>query len=90
MVRKGVLSLVVWVAVGGRGSLTGAVLGALGVNLLYNALTSQWSIGAFSWSPDYWPIVLGLLFIVIVLVFPGGLQSVWQQISDRVQKRRPS
>jgi len=80
--------MVVWVAVGGRGSLTGAVLGSLGVNLLYNALTSQWSIGPFTWSPDYWPIVLGLLFILIVLKFPGGLQSIWTQTLVRVQKRR--
>lgn len=88
MDAKWSILMVVWVAVGGRGSLTGAVLGALGVNLLYNALTSQWSVGVFTWSPDYWPIVLGLLFILIVLKFPGGLQSVWAQTVERVQKRR--
>jgi len=88
MDAKWSILMVVWVAVGGRGSLTGAVLGALGVNLLYNALTSEWSLGFFTWSPDYWPIVLGLLFIVIVLKFPGGLQSIWAQIAERVQKRR--
>ena len=88
MDAKWSILMVVWVAVGGRGSLTGAVLGALGVNLLYNALTSQWSLGGFTWSPDYWPIVLGLLFIVIVLKFPGGLQGIWTQVTERVQKRR--
>lgn len=88
MDAKWSILMVVWVAVGGRGSLTGAVVGALGVNLLYNALTSQWSVGAFTWSPDYWPIVLGLLFIVIVLFFPGGLQSLWSQGVQRFQKRR--
>lgn len=88
MDAKWSILMVVWVAVGGRGSLTGAVVGALGVNLLYNALTSQWSLGAFTWSPDYWPIVLGLLFIVIVLFFPGGLQSLWSQGVQRFQKRR--
>jgi len=87
MDAKWSILMVVWVAVGGRGSLTGAVLGALGVNLLYNVLTSEWSIGAFTWSPDYWPIVLGLIFILIVLKFPGGLQSLWTQVVNRVQKR---
>ncbi len=88
MDAKWSILMVVWVAVGGRGSLMGAVLGALGVNLLYNMLTSQWSIGIFTWSPDYWPIVLGLLFILIVLKFPGGLQSIWTQLVQRVQNRR--
>jgi len=88
MDAKWSILMVVWVAVGGRGSLTGAVLGALGVNLLYNALTSQWSLLGFSWSPDYWPIVLGLIFILIVLKFPGGLQSIWTQVTERVQKGR--
>jgi urea transport system permease protein len=90
MDAKWSILMVVWVAVGGRGSLTGAVLGALGVNLLYNALTSQWSVGAFTWSPDYWPIVLGLLFILIVLKFPGGLQGLGVQLKQRVQNRRSS
>lgn len=88
MDAKWSILMVVWVAVGGRGSLTGAVLGALGVNLLYNALTSQWSLGAFKWSPDYWPIVLGLLFILIVLKFPQGLQGAVEQISKRLSHRR--
>jgi urea transport system permease protein len=87
MDAKWSILMVVWVAVGGRGSLTGAILGALGVNLLYNALTSQWSVGPLVWSPDYWPIVLGLIFILIVLKFPGGLQSMWTQLSERLQKR---
>lgn len=89
MDAKWSILMVVWVAVGGRGTLMGAVLGALGVNLLYNALTSQWSVAGFHWSPDYWPIVLGLIFIVIVLKFPGGLQSAWAQVSERVRRRRP-
>jgi urea transport system permease protein len=81
--------MVVWVAVGGRGNLTGAILGAVGVNLLYNALTSQWSLGFFTWRPDYWPIVLGLIFIFIVLKFPGGLHGIWSLLVERVRKRRP-
>lgn len=90
MEAKWSILMVVWVAVGGRGTLTGAVVGALGVNLLYNSLTSKWTLGFFTWSPDYWPIVLGLLFILVVLVFPQGFQSLWTQaravVSGRFKK----
>lgn len=73
--------VVVWVAVGGRGSLGGAILGALFVNLLYNYLTSEHDYGFFQWSPDYWPIFLGLMFVVVVLFLPKGLI----EIADRVK-----
>lgn len=63
--------VVVWVAVGGRGTLSGAVLGAVAVNLVYNWLTSRW--------PDLWPFVQGGLFIGVVLLFPSGLISLWHR-----------
>ena len=65
--------VVVWVAVGGRSALGGAVLGALSVNLLYNYLTSEQDMFFFKWSPDYWPILLGLMFVSVVLYLPNGL-----------------
>jgi urea transport system permease protein len=76
--------MVIWVAVGGRGSLSGAVAGALAINLLYNTMTSQWSIGSFDWKPDYWPLVLGFLFIIVVLVLPDGLAGLWRKIVGRI------
>ena len=76
------LLVVVWVAVGGRGTLTGAVLGALVVNLLYNYLTSEHDYGLFAWSPDYWPILLGLLFLGVVLFLPKGLVQLGQRFSS--------
>ena len=75
--------VVVWVAVGGRSSLGGAVLGALSVNLLYNYLTSEQDILFFKWSPDYWPILLGLIFIGVVLYLPNGLI----ELVDRFRKK---
>ncbi len=69
--------IVVWVAVGGRGTLTGAVIGAVGVNLIYSLLTSPITWGGVKvWSPDFWPILLGLLFIAVVLVIPKGVASM--------------
>ena len=75
--------VVVWVAVGGRSSLGGAVLGALSVNLLYNFLTSEQDLLFFKWSPDYWPILLGLIFIAVVLYLPNGLI----ELVDKIKKK---
>lgn len=79
--------MVIWVAVGGRGTLVGAVVGALVINLLYSAMTSQWNLGSFVWKPDYWPFVLGLLFIVVVLALPDGIIGLWRKMIDKVAER---
>lgn len=66
------LEAVVWVAVGGRGTLVGPVLGAIGVNLL-----KSWATRAF---PDLWLIILGALFVGVVLFLPGGLVSLPERL----------
>ena len=93
-VKESIL-VVIWVAVGGRGTLSGAIVGALTINLLYNLLTSQreffWFLesvipeqvyGMLVWKPDYWPFVLGALFVGVVLYFPDGLMSLWKRWTD--------
>ncbi|PTY05842.1 urea ABC transporter permease subunit UrtC [Opitutaceae bacterium EW11] len=62
------LEAVVWVAVGGRGTLIGPVIGAVSVNAL-----KSWATRAF---PDLWLIIIGVLFIVVVLFLPGGIVSI--------------
>jgi len=59
------LEAVVWVAVGGRGTLVGPVIGAIFVNAL-----KSWATRAY---PDYWPIILGGMFLLVVLFLPRGL-----------------
>ncbi len=59
------IEAVVWVAVGGRGTLVGAVLGAFSVNGLKTWLTTA--------APDLWLFVLGGLFVVVVMFLPRGL-----------------
>ncbi|CAN5526648.1 hypothetical protein BH10PLA1_BH10PLA1_14850 [soil metagenome] len=66
--------VVAWVAVGGRGSLWGAVFGAIFVSLLYEYMTSL--------APEYWYFVLGLLFVVVPLLLPGGLMSLPKVLGD--------
>ena len=59
------IEIVVWVAVGGRGTLYGAVLGAVLVNYGKTYFT-----GAL---PDMWLYVLGSLFIGVTLLLPKGI-----------------
>ena len=60
------IEAVIWVAVGGRGTLTGAVLGALLVNYGKTLFTS----GALA---TYWLFVLGGLFVLVTLLLPRGV-----------------
>ena len=62
------IEMVVWVAVGGRGTLVGAIIGAL--------LTSGVETFASETFPDLWNYVLGLVCIVVVLFLPGGLMDL--------------
>jgi len=80
MTAKWSILFVIWVAVGGRGTLSGAVLGAIGVNLVYNFLTTRW--------PEAWPFVQGLLFVGVVLLFPKGIAGLLDLIRfKRLAKR---
>ncbi|MFP6750882.1 MAG: hypothetical protein VB855_04355, partial [Pirellulaceae bacterium] len=60
--------VVIWVAVGGRNSLSGPIIGALFVNLIYNYLTGS--------APETWPFLQGALFVAVVLARPDGLVSL--------------
>jgi urea transport system permease protein len=59
------VEIAIWVAVGGRGSLAGAILGALLVNG-----AKSWLTAAF---PTAWLYVLGALFVLVTLILPGGI-----------------
>jgi urea transport system permease protein len=60
------IEAVIWVAVGGRGTLTGAALGALVVNYGKTYFTS----GPLA---PYWLFVLGALFVAVTLLLPRGI-----------------
>jgi urea transport system permease protein len=66
------IEAVVWVAVGGRGTLVGAVLGAFSVNGLKTWLTSA--------APDLWLFVLGGLFVAVTLFLPRGLIGLFERL----------
>lgn len=67
------LEVVVWVAVGGRGTLVGPVIGALSVNAL-----KSWATRA---APEMWLFIIGALFIIVVLLLPGGLVSLPKRLA---------
>jgi urea transport system permease protein len=59
------IEIAIWVAVGGRGTLVGAILGAVIVNAGKSYLTGA--------APDLWLFVLGGLFILVTLALPDGI-----------------
>jgi urea transport system permease protein len=71
------IEIAIWVAVGGRGTLIGPVIGAFVVNL-----AKSWFTVSF---PEYWLFFLGLLFIVVTLLLPQGLVGLWQTLRAKVQ-----
>ena len=59
------IEMVIWVAVGGRASLVGAILGAVLVNLARSLLSTRF--------PDFWLFFQGGLFLLVVLLLPNGI-----------------
>ena len=59
------LEIAVWVAIGGRGHLIGAIIGAVLVNALKFWLSAA--------APELWPFILSALIVLVAFVFPNGL-----------------
>jgi urea transport system permease protein len=73
------IEMVIWVAVGGRATLSGAILGALLVNFGKSFLSEQF--------PEVWLFFQGALFLIVVTVLPDGLVG-WVQYQDFEPIRR--
>ena len=77
------IEAVIWVAVGGRGTLSGAILGAVLVNLGKTWLTSA--------LPEVWLFAIGGLFILVTIFLPKGIIGVfaaWRR--GRLPERKPA
>jgi len=75
------IEAVIWVAVGGRGTLTGAVLGAFVVNYAKTFFTS-------GWLAPYWLFVLGGLFVAVTLLLPRGIIGTLERWRERRAEKK--
>jgi urea transport system permease protein len=66
------IEIAIWVSVGGRGTLTGAIIGAFLVNLAKTWLTSK--------APEVWLFALGGMFVLTTLAFPAGIAGMFRQL----------
>ncbi|MDD5320427.1 MAG: urea ABC transporter permease subunit UrtC [Methylococcales bacterium] len=71
------LEIVIWVAIGGRGTLYGAVVGAVLVNYTKSLLTG--------WIPEIWLFFLGAAFILVTVLLPDGVLGLWRR---RLQEQK--
>lgn len=76
------IEAVIWVAVGGRGTLVGAVVGAVAVNW-----GKTWFTGVL---PSLWLFALGGLFVLTTLFLPKGLVGTWSEWREKRRAARLS
>ena len=69
------IEIAIWVAVGGRGTLFGAIIGAISVNGAKSVLTGI--------APEIWLFFLGFLFVLVTLLMPRGLIGIIRQYRER-------
>jgi urea transport system permease protein len=80
--------LAVWVAIGGRGRLYGAVIGAAVVSLMSSWFTGgsapDINLGVYvvKWT-DWWLVLLGLTFVAVTLFFPKGIGGLFDRLSRK-------
>lgn len=75
------IEIAIWVAVGGRGTLAGPIIGALAIN------------GAKSWftgiAPDFWLFFLGGVFVLVTLGLPQGILGLAGRVKGMIRAPRP-
>ena len=71
--------VIVWVAIGGRNSIIGSFLGGILVASLANYLNSI--------TPEYWQLIIGIVFIAVVILFKGGLAGGLEEIYHRLKSK---
>ena len=79
---KASIEMLIWVALGGRGNLKGAVVGALIVNVMYSIFTSI--------MPEAWPYILGLLYVITVLYLKKGILGMVGTFIEKIRNKKLS
>ena len=75
------IEVVIWAAIGGRGTLFGPIIGAVLVNY-----GKSWFTAAY---PELWLFALGGLFVAVTLFLPRGIVGLFSDLSARLRRRRP-
>ncbi len=75
------VSVIIWVAVGGRGNLWGAILGTLVVNYMQFWLSTQFG--------NLWVLFMGVFFVLVVVFEPDGLIGLYNRLYRLVRRRLP-
>lgn len=73
------IEMVLWVALGGRGTLIGAIIGAVLLNAAKTGISEAY--------PEGWLLVLGALFVIVVVLMPKGLTGLWSKAVSSLSKR---
>lgn len=63
---------IVWVAIGGRGTLVGAFVGAVLVNAVQSQLSSR--------VQEYWPLIIGVILLVVIMFQPAGIVGALRRV----------
>ena len=75
--------LLIWVALGGRGTLIGPVIGAILIDV-----TSSYLSGSL---PFYWKLLIGILFVVVIVALPQGLMpevtKLWRRLVPGARRK---
>jgi len=66
------IEMAIWVAVGGRGTLLGPIIGAFTVSGAKSFFTANFA--------EYWLFFLGLMFVLVTLFLPNGLLGIYHQL----------
>jgi urea transport system permease protein len=74
------IRMVLWVALGGRATLIGPILGTLLVNFGENALSESY--------PAMWSLMMGAAFLACILFMPRGLMGLVNDASRWIKNRR--
>lgn len=73
------IEMVIWVAVGGRGTLIGAIIGTLLVRIAQSLLSEKF--------PEVWLFFQGALFLLVVTILPNGIVGWWRDLTSH--RRQP-
>ncbi len=72
------IEMVIWVAIGGKGTLIGAIIGAILVNALKSGISESF--------PDIWSYFIGFAFIAVVLYMPAGIVGLVQNMAEKFKR----